>query len=279
MAYGWDELLPYIDYSSLDEHDEYTSGIWFNYHSHSSDIKATEAVAQYPVLIIARVPVSILCMKLNVMQISEVARLHGMSLNRHIHIDTQRQALANHTCDNCKTTTTLFRCSRQGASTAQRTSQVQARDVNRSRPKRCDEQMQIDFNESPEFPPNPLTWDQQSAIIDRFCHVFDTESVEEVGCAVCGQLTLLADTVALNQCHNMELLVSTSDCTRSMRDATGEKISALEGPVLATGCGSVCSYCAQSLKKNKIPLFRWQIISGSVMCLLNCKASVMQRNC
>ncbi|KZP15575.1 hypothetical protein FIBSPDRAFT_912483 [Athelia psychrophila] len=51
---------------------------------------------EYPALIIARIPISELCLKLSVSQIAEVARLHGMSFNRHIHIESQRQALSGH---------------------------------------------------------------------------------------------------------------------------------------------------------------------------------------
>lgn len=216
LVYSWDDLLPHVDYSSLDEREEFSSESQFTYHSHCSVAKAAEAIAQYPALIMARVPISILCLKLNVAQISEVARLHGMSLNRHIHVDAQRQALANHTCDACGNVATLFRRSRSGMLDLPNISGSVNHRVNRGRPKRKKIAPENLGAEEREFPPAALSQDERADIIDRFCHAFDAEAIEEVGCAVCGQLTLLAETIPLSQCKNLDLLASSADATRKM---------------------------------------------------------------
>lgn len=107
----------------------------------------------------------------------------------------------------------------------------------------------------PSFPPPAPSQKHIASIIDQFSQAFDRDAVEEVGCAVCGQLTLATDTVPLSLCTNLDLLASTQDATRKERSHVGESIAPIQGPVLAKGCNSVCSDCTRSLKASRIPLF------------------------
>lgn len=48
LVYSWDDMQPHVDYSSLDEHIEYSCESQFTYRSHCSVAKAVEGIAQYP---------------------------------------------------------------------------------------------------------------------------------------------------------------------------------------------------------------------------------------
>lgn len=284
MVYTWQELLPYLDASSLNDHEVYNDESTFTYHSHVLTLHASGVIAKYPALIAASVPVSTLSLKLSAAQLLEVGKCHGLVIDRRNHLDAQRLALNSHRCDVCSHVTSLFRTTRRQVMA------VEAKDrksvLNRARPARMygptmpisnngaslsqssdatvintqsSALTAVDSYVTPAsdltFPPQQLTSERKAAIISRFCKAFSAENIEETGCAVCGQLILVAESTPLSNCQNLDLLASSPDATRQTRHRSTDPILAVDGPVLAKGCNSVCSDCEQSLKSSKIPMF------------------------
>lgn len=282
-VYTWEELIPHINADTLNDNEDYTPESCFTFHSHGNIANATALLFNYPTLIAARIPVAMLCRKLTKAQLTAVGGLHGCHFDRRTHIDVQRQALACHSCEVCAHVVTLFRVTRRLRSEADI---VERRNViNRARPNRVyhnstahSSKLASGF-ETPstvlntqstsatavnhvesgateqQFPPIPPSREKKAAIIARFCCAFAAVAVEETGCAVCGHLILVAESIPLSSCKNIDLLASSADATRKTRVRAGDPISAIAGPVLASGCTSVCEDCHASLEASKIPLF------------------------
>jgi len=88
-------------------------------------------------------------------------------------------------------------------------------------------------------------------IVRDFCTDFIPENIEEQGCTVCGQLSLVEDMRSLNPAiHNLDVLRSPN--SQVERFEAVDPIQLVEGPLLAPRCDSVCDRCHES----KMPLCR-----------------------
>ena len=124
------------------------------------------------------------------------------------------------------------------------------------------------------FPPTPPSSKLRDKIIHCFCADTNAESLEEQGCAVCGQL-ILGSSVAtfLNKLSPQLLSCLESegtDVTRLERFHNTETVRHLSGPVLASNSQAVCNLCWTSVRKGRRPKFALanRMWYGDVPCVL-----------
>ena len=113
----------------------------------------------------------------------------------------------------------------------------------------------LDDLPNPKFPPpcETLGPNLEMKIIKDFCKAQAPSSIEEAGCAVCGQLELLRDLVPLKTIKNLLHVLEEPGVTREERKDASEKIHEYKGPVIDRACSMVCAKCRRSLRKNVAP--------------------------
>lgn len=255
-VFTWDEVIDYVHPVLSGANTGYT-GSSLSFHSHVGDEAAAAACAAYSPLVAVKMPISILCRKLTVAQLCTAVTFHGLKFNRHIHIDSMRQALSSHDCDKCRCTVTLLKLTRnrkesrasnddQGHVKAGRPAWVNLQSTSRTH---------LSMNPTAEFPPVPPSLKQQCEIVQQYC-TYQTCDRIEVGCAICSQLTLKAEAHLLTSLDlDLDTLQAPHDVTRQERFRISDPIQPLAGPVMDHTCEYICISCKQQVKKGKMPMF------------------------
>jgi hypothetical protein len=78
----------------------------------------------------------------------------------------------------------------------------------------------------------------------------------ESGCAVCAELTSLAEMQELSISDGLNLSVLEKDgvtCKEHLKSSDPHR--ELKGPILADNCHYICNGCSKSISKNQVPLF------------------------
>ena len=103
-----------------------------------------------------------------------------------------------------------------------------------------------------EFPPDPADTDLTRAILSKACKKILPNAIEEVGCAVCGELKPLQKTSRLKSVKNFLGVLEAPGITRIER-RTDTKIKEYNGPVLDYACSHICDTCQKDVRKGKVP--------------------------
>jgi hypothetical protein len=113
--------------------------------------------------------------------------------------------------------------------------------------------LEVDAPRHNTFPPNPPDATLRIKIINNFCNATKPSTFEEVGCSVCGALTLqikLSDLTSLN--IDLSVLNTAGfDFTRKEQKYSAEPISELDGPIIDTSCHYICISCKDKVKHEK----------------------------
>ncbi|KAF8187235.1 hypothetical protein K438DRAFT_1488480, partial [Mycena galopus ATCC 62051] len=103
------------------------------------------------------------------------------------------------------------------------------------------------------FPPSPPSEELRHKIITGFCDDMLPARFMESGCAVCGRLTQNTELTLMSDLDLPWESLVVDDVTRKERSEESDPIEALEGPVLAAGCDSVCTGCESALRRHTAP--------------------------
>ncbi|KAF8134058.1 hypothetical protein K438DRAFT_1482473, partial [Mycena galopus ATCC 62051] len=103
------------------------------------------------------------------------------------------------------------------------------------------------------FPPPPPSEENRHHIISGFCENMSPDNFVEKGCAVCGRLTIMAELTLMSEVTLNWDLLANDEATRRERNEISEPIQAINGPVLAAGCDSVCTECESALRRHVAP--------------------------
>ena len=80
------------------------------------------------------------------------------------------------------------------------------------------------------------------------------KNLEEVGCAVCGELSLKSKSVLLKDASiNLELLRSPESITRKERRTDKDPVECLDGPIVEANLRHICVRCHKSMAGGKFP--------------------------
>ena len=105
------------------------------------------------------------------------------------------------------------------------------------------------------FPPKPLTSLLQHKIASTFCKDTSPQAFEEIGCAVCGKLTLLTELQNLSDVElNLNVLIQ-QGVTQIERKSSDDDFEDINGPILEKDLHNICNSCYKSISKGKMPLF------------------------
>ena len=97
-------------------------------------------------------------------------------------------------------------------------------------------------------------------IIRDACKRMHPLSIEEIGCAVCGELKLRKHTSHLKSMKKILKVLEISGVTRQERSTSTSPIKEFKGPVLDYSCSAICNDCRGSVHKGRIP--RLALASG-----------------
>jgi hypothetical protein len=126
----------------------------------------------------------------------------------------------------------------------------------------------------PTFPPPPLTKELGETIIRRWCEETKPLSLEESGCAVCGELVPITQLSRLKAVKRMLGILAAPGVTRIERKSASQKISEFQGPVLDYRCDKICDNCRKNVRKGIVPRLAlannlWLGEIPKVLCDLN----------
>ncbi|KAF8224633.1 hypothetical protein L208DRAFT_1310194, partial [Tricholoma matsutake] len=97
------------------------------------------------------------------------------------------------------------------------------------------------------FPPTPLDNGLAHKIVSGFCEDSSPSTIEEAGCALCGQLIPLSQLSRLKGVKILLHVLHASGVTRIERSNATQPIHEFKGPVLDYSCNHVCDNCQQHL--------------------------------
>ena len=266
LIFNLQELSPYI-LSGFSPHAFPAHDGTFSYNSHLNEDDTKASCANYDALIPCRVPIGVLVEKLSQHQILEVACVHNIHFSAKLHVDSLRQGLKKHNCLMCTSAVTLFKCRRLTAHSTDRNHKDRSKmplskyvrivaDKNAKRTSKIHHNEYIrhklakaqDFS----FPPPPPSNKLIHQITRRFCEKTSSTSFFEVGCAICGQLTLYSNLSPISN-HQLDLNILKEGVTRKEHQHESEPIQDVSGPIMDTTCDKICVSCRKILLKGKVP--------------------------
>lgn len=80
MVSTWQEIVPYLDVSTLNGVKVYNNNSKFTYHYHALMVHPADIVTRYLILIAVSMPVPLLALKLSAAQLLEVSKCHGFMI-------------------------------------------------------------------------------------------------------------------------------------------------------------------------------------------------------
>ncbi|PPR07987.1 hypothetical protein CVT24_002699 [Panaeolus cyanescens] len=212
-------------------------------------LEAAQAIATSVDVVIADLALEHIVPFFTTIGLRSLALSHGLSTNRR-HTKTQMiQLLLEHSChEHCPRLVYVMR--KHGASPEGITEpHVLASDVSNTT-----------FRWEPfvspaatEFPPRPLDMIDVAEIMRNYCNDMSPQTIEEDGCAVCGQLCKRVDLRPLTEVKSLLHFLEDVSSTRIDRSSTSSPITSIAGPVLAQGLDKVCGPCKQSLENGNRP--------------------------
>jgi len=240
-VFAFDVIEPYLtaDAPTRSSHSQYS------FVDHVNDT----ASLQYPKdqYVHAQMPLNILVTSLNLASARKIAAIHGITAGSRCKLAELQIRVAGHTCLACTTYVSIFLEEHNRAHAAMERSRT-----NRIKRKACN--VKNDVQVTPvEFPPLPLDSQLGYKIIASACKRMSKTSLEEAGCAVCGELKPLNTMSKLKSVKNLLHILATPGVTRRERKDNTSKIQEFTGPVLDHTCDKICDQCHKAIRENKIP--------------------------
>ena len=103
------------------------------------------------------------------------------------------------------------------------------------------------------FPYPQLTKELGETIIQEWCKETKLSSLEELGCAVCGELVPISQLSHLKAIKKMLGILEAPNATQIECKSASHKISGFKSPVLDYWCDKVCDNCRKNIRKGRVP--------------------------
>jgi hypothetical protein len=188
---------------------------------------------------VVNVPLAVLVQHVPVATAHHIAHLHGINAGSHATLAVLQQWFKQHVCECCADYTTVL-------SVEQLCSHLPLMPT-KSKLENPDTFLDV-------FPPPPLNQKQTHQIIQSACLSMNRKLIEESGCAVCGQLTPVANMSPLSAMKNQLHVLAVPGLSCQERTKSSEKVKDLPF-VIDQACSCVCLSCRAALCINKIPCF------------------------
>lgn len=203
------------------------------------------------------IPLEALLGRLTRSMLTEVAIQHHVTISRrHWSVPTLLTLFTKHTCESCPGFYTLVEHQPISSSTERmgKLRELAKEDSDKQQYLRDQNREHVRaFRNNHLFPPAPPSRRIHEDAIRGFCHETDLSSLQERGCAVCGQLTSIHALQDLSTFEYGLACLINPLVTRKERKTSNDPITHLDGPVIDKGCSDVCDMCAESLSQGVAP--------------------------
>ena len=199
----------------------------------------------------ARIPLPIISDLLSITIAREIALIHGIKAGSRCTVAQLRSAVEDHECNNlkCSSYITIFSVEKSATKkNVDRSTKSRAKATTASR-----NEKEIETVGVPVFPPEPASKQLEHDIIRGACRRMNPSNIEEIGCAVCGELKPRKDTSRLKSVKKILKVLEASGVTRQERTTSTTPIKEFKGPVLDYSCTAICNDCRGSVRRGRIP--------------------------
>ena len=211
-----------------------------------------EGLTAYPpdVFVHARIPLPIVSHLLSITIAREIALIHGVTAGSRCTVAQLQSCTKNHECKTCSTHITVFAVEKSAArQNVERVTKSKAKATSTA----LEKEKKYAKDGDTVFPPELSSMQLEHDIIRDACKRMDPSNIEEIGCAVCGELKLRSDTSRLKSVKTILKVLETSGVTRQERSTSTSPIKEFKGPVLDYSCSAICNNCRACVRKGRIP--------------------------
>ena len=214
------------------------------------------------------IPVCKLVTNLTIPNLKLVAAAHGIFIKSRTSLPDVIKLIQDHTCVHCQNCITVFKPAK---SLVSRRREANMRAVRKYRHNKISLNNNIPFTDDIHhygrlermfdplqneqiFPPSPLEQKIEHAIVQACCKDMSPIKFEEVGCAICGELSLRSKSVPLKDTSvKLDILQCHYNITRKERKTEYDSVSCLDGPILEPNLQYICTRCHKSMTAGKVP--------------------------
>ena len=148
--------------------------------------------------------------------------------------------MENHECKKCSTYITVFAIEK---SAAKKNIDCATKSKAKGTDLRKEKKIAMDGDTDTMFPPELASMQLEHDIIRDTCRHMHPSNIEEIGCAVCGELKFMKDTSCLKSMKIFLKVLETSGVTHQERLTSTSPIKEFKGPVLDYSCSAICNDC------------------------------------
>src|SRR5271155_1595424 len=194
------------------------------------------------------VPLDVMIKYMNVKEIQELSKIHGISLNKKELKKSHIKKFHQHCCPECYNYTFVFSpTSNDNTFSSNHITHINQKEDTKTL------NSQIINTECNIFPPDPPSKYLVERIITGFCNDIQPIKFMEADCAVCGQLSPFSKLHKLNETScNLDILC-VENIGRKERKMASDPIVPLSGRILDPKCENICNECENVLLNGKIP--------------------------
>jgi hypothetical protein len=208
-----------------------------------------EGLTAYPpdFFVHSRIPLSILSHMLSITVAKKIALIHGVAAGSRCTVAQLRSCMQNHECKKCSTHITVFAVEKSAAKqnidrvTKSKAKATELRKGNKNA-----------MDGDTVFPTEPASTQLEHDIIRDACRRMEPSNLEEIGCAVCGELKPRKDASRLKSVKKILKVLETSGVTRQERSTSASPIKEFKGPVLDYSCSAICNDCRGCVRRGRI---------------------------
>ncbi|HJY15442.1 MAG TPA: DUF6570 domain-containing protein, partial [Nitrososphaeraceae archaeon] len=238
------------------------------YHIKTKQVKE-DVVDQNTLL--CDIPLCKLLTNLTILNLKLVAAAHGIFIKSRTPLPEVIKLIQGHACDHCQNFIAVFKPAKSLVSRRREANMRAVRKyrtnkicLNNNIPLATDniqhykrlEQSPDPLQDKQTFPPPPLEWKIEHSIVKAWCKDMSPKNFEEVGCAVCGELSLRSKSVLLKDASiNLDILQCYYNVTRKERKTEYDPVTCLDGPVIDPNLQYMCARCNKSMTSGKVPKF------------------------
>ena len=233
----------------------------FRFVDHVDDVNCLAYPSEHG-FVYAKLALTSIVSHISRQMVQKIARIHKVALSSHWHLtkDELVRAFEGHDCINCSLYTSVLEAHlspsvRRKKSAAEAFARLTVEEKTK-RNKRNNERRGAEpvAGTLPSvFPPSPLTKELGETVIRKWCKETKPSSLEESGCAVCGELVPMSRLSRLKAVKTMLSVLAAPGVTRIERKSVTQAVSEFKGPVLDYRCDKICDDCRKVVRKGKVP--------------------------